>query len=397
MKYLKYGFIQFSRNFSLCLIMIAEITAIIVALNISIGSYNSRNMLYKPFEQYLNQDGWYIKASEFDSSEDKLSEIIGELEGEFEEISFYNSTVSTLNGEVKIAIVNDSLYEKLCMPLEFGDYSEAVITSNPYFNLNDSLQLGTTIINLSGVLTENTYIPNLSGYHIDMDVTHFYDVYQSGAHSIQQDAFGTEVKQTPIVIVPQSKVQTEIDRSLNNGVYQSFWRLLVSTSELSDEQRRHNDEILKQNSMSVPYMSFSVLNDRSLIYVNESLEKVIPIIACVGIIALFGVLCCCSINVSRNLRNNAILYICGASHKDCSKINAVTDFIVVFVSLLISLGILRIVSTTSLNESIGFIVDRNNVIATVVFAIAVFLVTRIVSAFVFARKTPKDILNSGGI
>ena len=397
MKYLKYGFAQFCRSFSLYVIMIAELAAIMLALNIAIGSYNSRNMLYKPFEQYLTRDGWFIRSAGIDkpteAENNKLYEIIDTLEGEYEIISFYSSTVSAEAGDLRLTIVNDDIYNLLCMPLEEGDYSEAVVTLNTDFGLGDTVRLGSTELKISGVLTENTYVPDINNYNIDMDVTKFYNVFQSNVQLVQ---LNEGEKPTPIMILPQSAVQSEIDKNLNRGIYQSFYQFVVCRTELTEQQREHNADILAENSMEIVYMPFSKINKRSEIYVNESLQKVIPIIVCVSVIAIFGILCCCSINVSRSMRNNAVLYVCGATQKDMRIINAVSDFLVVSVSLVISIAVLKIITLNGADNSIGLVLGNNNILVTTVFVISVFIITQIVSYLVFKKKTIRSMLVSGG-
>lgn len=397
MKYLRYGFVQFCRNFSLYIIMIAELSVIMLALNIAIGSYNSRNMLYKPFEQYLTRDGWYMRSADMNYTEepgnDKLYEIINSLEGDYEMVASYSSTVTSEVGDLRLTILNDDLYYALCMPLEEGDYAQAVVTHNPHFKLGDTVRLGSTELTISGVLTENTYVPDISGYNIDMDVTDFYNVFQSNAQLVQ---LNEGEKPTPILILPQSTVQSEIDKNLNNGIYQSFYYFVVCRTELTEKQREHNTEILNENSIDIVYMPFSTINKRSEIYVNESLQKVIPIIVCISIIAVFGILCCCSINVSRSMRNNAVLYMCGASNRDLRIINAVSDFLVVSASLVISITVLKIISLNGVDDSIGFVLGNNNIFVTAVFVVSVFIITQVVSYCVFKKKTARSILVAGG-
>lgn len=55
--YAKYGCKIFGRYKLMCAIIIIQLTAVLCALNIAIGNYNSRNMLYVPFEDILSKDG----------------------------------------------------------------------------------------------------------------------------------------------------------------------------------------------------------------------------------------------------------------------------------------------------------------------------------------------------
>lgn len=60
MKYIKYGSMAFSRYLGMCILIIIQLATVTIALNISIGSFNSRNMLYAPYKDILSKEGYFI-------------------------------------------------------------------------------------------------------------------------------------------------------------------------------------------------------------------------------------------------------------------------------------------------------------------------------------------------
>ena len=67
MKYFRYGCLSISKNIAFTVIMVLEIAALLVTTNITIGSVNSKQVLARPFEDFLCKEGYYFN---FDGSLD---------------------------------------------------------------------------------------------------------------------------------------------------------------------------------------------------------------------------------------------------------------------------------------------------------------------------------------
>ena len=54
MKYFRFAFMSIYDNIKVNILMIVEILVILLGVNIIVGGYNNRNMLYKPYYDLLN-------------------------------------------------------------------------------------------------------------------------------------------------------------------------------------------------------------------------------------------------------------------------------------------------------------------------------------------------------
>lgn len=414
LKYFKYGYMVFCRYIIMCLIIVIQITVVTVALNIAVGNYNSRNMLYVPFKDILEKEGYFmmydriVLDDNIESIEEDGDNVLVDTGGDYEYISendvFYDS-ISKLEGDigytefykgratgeydyiVHVLAVSDDVYNKFVLPLSNGSYSSAVITYNNMYSIGDKLTIFTTEatgsaeIEISGVLTEKTYIPTLRKYSSDMTVTSLYDAFDGEIDPL------SGIKERPYLIVPRSLV--EQDLSLLTPVEFKFF---YYNTPPTDEQREHNETILKSNSGL--FMPLSELNERSRIYVNDNLKKVFPVAICVCIIAFFGMLSCICIITVLGMKSNAIFYACGASLKDCIAINMAVILIINCISAIMLTAAMRFINVSGLSAKLGVELLSNNVIISALIYAIMLLLGAVIVVSTFANKNPKQIICS---
>ncbi len=381
--YAKYGCKIFGRYKLMCAIIIIQLTAVLCALNIAIGNYNSRNMLYVPFEDILSKDGLFMFYDDlrFDengndlgepvSGNDIFYEMFGKLKGDvgYTEVYRYFS-----NEPYSVLALPDEIYNALSMPLSKGSYANAVVTCNSNIAVGDSVNVGNTKIKISGVLTENTYIPSLQKCSLEMKVSDLYDEYKS------------ESDRQPVVIAAYSTVK---DETLAPGTM----KFLYYNSPPTDEERAYNDEII--HSCDGMFVPLSEINERSKTYVNDNLKKIFPVAVCVGMIAMLGTVCCVSIITVLCLKTHAVLYLCGASLKDCIAVNTAMIAIIDIISAALLLIAMKIIDITGQTEKLGAVILRNNVLFSVMMYAFMMLISVIMIIAIFSHRKPKQMLMEG--
>ena len=385
MKYIKYGYTSFARHIGIYFIVILQVSVLLVAVNIIIGNYNSKEMLYKPFEDILQKQGYYI--SDFDGQSVEMLD----LKGEYEKITIYEAPVFCEEANAKAYIVPDELYKKLNMPVADGDYSQAVITNNNDIKAGGTVYVSDMPIKISGMLTVKTYLLNFGGDGNKKDVTDFYSVYDSENPTVEELFYGAE--KTHMMLVPYSALGDLVENQ-KELFLKTTMSIIVFNDKLSKSDKEYNDNLLFENG----YLYFSVpleeMRKNTDSYLNETTRKILPVIIATGFIAVIGILCCCAISVSRNLKNYAIFYISGASLRDCILINALTNLIVQGLSGLILVLALNMISITGKAVKIGFVPDRNNYVVSIAMLLSVFVFSQIISISVLKKRTPKDILTN---
>ena len=109
MKYFRFAFMSIYDNIKVNILMIVEILVILLGVNIIVGGYNNRNMLYKPYYDLLNNyTGWYVA---FDTDENTGELLTNEMKGDLEEIRMYefsgNIEFAGQQADIKINICPD--------------------------------------------------------------------------------------------------------------------------------------------------------------------------------------------------------------------------------------------------------------------------------------------------
>lgn len=404
--YAKYGCKIFGRYKLMCAIIIIQLTAVLCALNIAIGNYNSRNMLYVPFEDILSKDGYYIMydsifsdtsdtSVENDNTEENGSDrisgnavfdrIFPQLKGDISYTEILSAQAAVKRGNVSLIVLDDDIYNALELPVADGSYSQAVMTLNSKYTVGDIITIGNTDIKISGVLTSNTYIPKMSRYIEDMTVADIYDEYKSEV--------GVEGERTPTVIAPLSLIEN--DSALLSRLERNEFKFLYYNTAPTDEERAYNDKLI--HSESGLFMPLNELNERSKTYVNDNLKKIFPVAVCVGVIALFGIVCCVSIINVLCAKTNAIFYSCGADRKDCIFISLSVIMTIELISVIILLLVMKLISISGFENSLGVVILANNYIVNLlIYAVMLFIGTIIILC-TFFKNQPVQVLKKRSI
>ncbi len=406
MRFIKYGYASFSKHIFTNIFIIFQLTFLFVGLNVVIGNFNSRNMLLEPFEEIIKNDGYYWTFSPvfFTYDKDMGSEMVDD-DDERTSVDFYNETLASFKGDckvyqvgqdtiikesesqrsLKLVFVDDEIYEKFSFPLVSGSWKMSdsdkiygVISPNTYgYKTGDTVNWNGKEIKISGMMTDPCYVPLLNSAkysETESDISMFY------VSSLKESA------QYDYLILPKSAVGLTPPSSYSDGTY----ALLVFDPSLSKEDRAYNVSLINKSGGGI---SFEQIRKSTEIYVNEDTQKTIPLVVCIWIVSVVGLVCSSAITTLKLLRNYALYYVCGAKWRDCLLINAVSSLICIIISGFLAFLIMKMGFLNGLAQEIGFVFQRNNLIYTALLALLMVVLSVIVPALMLKRKQPKTVIS----
>lgn len=399
MKNIKYGVKFFRKHAFAYLLMILQLAFLIIAENTLIANRNSRDILYSPYEDILEKDGFYYMQCDCSgilddegyitkSSDERLDEIVSSLKGSNKLYCMYYADVTLDSGEkIRVNILEDEIFNKLRLPLESGKIQKGkcIITANDLrFKEGDTLEPAGKSVEISGVLTDNTYIPNYNKITESMSADDLYKTYSSKVKS-----YADGVNFAAEAVAPKSLFKDLID-SGDVNVYRTDFLLVVFDEKMSAEDMAYNKKVLEQSNLNETETGWAVstaqINEKSRALLNEDFDKMLPIVACIVAVILIGVVCSSAIITAKQLRRFSVLYITGATPFDCVKISCATAFISSAIATAAALALMKLGIADSFANETGFTWGMNNTVATictVVFAIAAFAV---IPMIVISRK-----------
>lgn len=401
MKYLKYGYASFTKNIFSNLIIIFQLTFLFVGLNVVIGNYNSRNMLWLPYEEIFQNDGYYWlfnpmvmpddinEDGEQKKYDDYLNEEIAKLQGDYTIYRIFNSDIKTYAGkQLRLIFVEDTIFDKLTFPTVSGGWKKSD-SENTYGVISpnvNGLSTGDVVdwygksITISGVLTDPCYVPLYNTFMTSKSETDISMLYNSVLK---------ESSQYDYLILPQSQMGEYSVNKFGSG----SCCLVAFDPSMSQEDKEYNSKILLNGNSTSSAISFEQIRNSTKIFEKEDTQKTMPLVVCMWIVSVVGLVCSSAITTIKLLRNYALFYICGAKWRDCLLINAVSSIISVAVSAVLCFGVMKIGIVNGLSQDIGFVFKANNVVCTALLAVLMVVLSVIVPAILLKHKQPKTIIS----
>lgn len=404
MKYLRYGCLSISKNILFTFIMVLEIVALLVTTNVIIGSVNSRQVLVTPFEQFINNDGYYFKYDgTFDTTEDynKFYALFSKLKSVY---------ISSSDRRDNTKIVDDKVFFKYAMPLKSGSWPKTATDENgtPYAvvspdymkNPGDTIyidKVGDCIV--SGVLTEVTYIPffgiytdNITSMYESADYTQTIESINLGSQNALE--FSNSATIIPKSVYPYSPSESSIGDSC----------FIVYDEDISESDKKYNEEIIKQIIDFYPVDDFhpippqftplSQIKADTDIYIAESYNNILPIILVVAAIVLIGLVGSVAINTVTQIKNYGIYFLCGSKWSDCLKIAFANISIILVFSGIVSALLLYSSNAFNLNYLIGQVYDWNNLIISIDIILAMMILSLIIPFGIIRFTSPVEVIKS---
>ena len=387
MKYFRFALISFCDNIKINLLMILEMIVVFVGVNLIIGSYNNRNMLYKPYSDILSNTGWYIVSDYDENTGEPLS---SQMKGKLDFIKMYSySSLITLNGRnvpVNITICPDEILNNMKLPVNSGKWQidspkDIVCIAAPNnFDISSGDELKLPLANsvkISGILTDPCYIPCFLQWSTSQGIENFYRKYSQKYYSPEEECL-------ELFMSFSEFSETGIETDSTN---KSFIAYDVNPTA---ENTTYNEELLKNNYQCG--IRLSKIKERTENSINDILKKFIPIAVCTFVVIMIGFMSSTAINTLQQMKNYGTMFLCGMNWNDCIKILFAYNALIMISSVSITSIIFGIFKLMNLSAYLGLSFGMNNIVITAIIILIIILLNLIILSAVVRRKTPVDII-----
>ena len=396
--YIKYSLLFFAKHSGLYILMILQLAFLLLAENILIANLNSRDVLYAPYEKIISHDGYYFmqpyasggisdeNGDTIKTSDEILLETLSQLKGSYKLYCFYHGTLEDRG--INIRVIDDTVFSALSLPLEEGKHSKnacLVTKNNIGLEAGDEVDVDGVKIKISGVLSDKTYLPDYSLIDAEMSVEQLYQAYSFSKDLESDDSEDTQYMEYTEIIAPYSLLKESIE---NGALYRSGKMLIAFDEPLSQSDKAYNEQVLTAADCDEPgwLISFEQIRRKGEIYRSEDFYKMLPIVACILVVIIVGVVCSSAMISARQMKKFRVLYINGATSADCLMVSCLTALLSSIIALALAAAVLKLGIANSFANDLGFVIGANNVFATaavIAFAVAAFAV---IPAIVISRK-----------
>lgn len=394
MRKLRYVLKSFVGDNGIGVFLFIEMFLLILTVNLALGEYNSRKMLYDPVEPYISKHGFLvIKAI---SSEAAVS---GELSGDIGSI-VGDHNISVLNFKLcnchddnvkdsisQIKVIPNDMFDKLKLPLSEGDHFRSdsksdrcrvIITHNRV-----GLKAGDIIktkngceIEIAAVLSDPTYIPHLK-YNIVMSYEEMYSAYEKFYYDGKPEVYTCE-----------NEIQKLTDDSLETVT--GDMAVISFQDYISEDEYQSAVEKLKESGL--PFIENKDILERSEKILSDDFKKFMPAAFVFGLITLIGILSCSMIGTKAIMRKLSVFYCCGATKLDCALIAVGRMSLTIVLSGISAALSIVFAGTERLSEVFGFVFGNNNITVTLCIVLGMVLISAIAPAVLISRADPRELL-----
>lgn len=365
------------------------------------SSVLSKSELYTPFENILKRNGIVINLHmpQSDNIFYKNQDIDKIYSMYTADGTFAEKGISTAEGKNNIYALSGDLiniYSPMIKNGQWLDKSDnisgkiyGVITENSYgYKLGDIVKVNyveyspddTNFINpiiksydieISGVISDNSKIPNVSGIQTDedFDFRNFYYNYSS-----KKDIY-------PYIFVSYDQLQKN-----NIPAMQSNFQFAVFDKGEKDLSVVKNN----MNAYGTTYL-FRDIQTESQRFINSELIKLLPLLICIFTLVIVSSVSISALSVKSQLKSYGIYYLCGSPWNKCLIINLINNLLTEFFSCIIAV-ILAVLFRLFSSESIIFSFGFYQIAICSVILIFNLLLSFIIPIGLMKRNAPKDII-----
>lgn len=407
MKYFNFGFIAISKKLLFSIFMIIEIAALLVITNVTVANFNSKNMLIEPYQEILNKGAsiYQLNLTGVLYTSEDFTTFYSDMKSfkEADVILEYEMPVDIAVSSTTVYALDDDVFRKYHMPLKSGSYTSELKSSDGYtlayispdlgYNVGDIIETDYGSFKVQGILFDITYLPYYSGYDInDKDIRMMYEKVDYSVPVQYVEVFGEMIAQNThsAIIVAQGGLTSEILScyALSEAIF------LAYNNDISAEAKDYNDSIIEKyeemNSNSIYCLENEELINNTNEYLNETYVKMLPIIICVAVVVIIGLIGSIAINTRNQIRNYSIYFLCGSRWNDCIKIAFANIGIHMIVAAIISVSVLYLMNVLNFNYLIGQSYRFNNILISAGLLIFMILLSMVLPMFIIKNTSPVE-------
>lgn len=354
-------------NFALVLI---ELAALFIAVNFTVSTIAERQMLIKPFAEILNKNSVFVYDAEYfdeygknpSGALESRQKLLCGIDGDYD---CYD--VATFIGkDFTIISINDEIYSRLKLPLALGNRKDAVCTFDAAIGKQTFDVGGIPLeLNVNGKLTKETFLPTMGTY--------------GSVGFTAKDFFTSDVPSNNVILTNRSSIESVADK------FHTSLGFIISFKSNAEEN------ILQLERNALTERGTDIRNN-SIAALTEDLLGFIPLIVCIFIIVVIGVVSISVITYSRNEYQSGILWICGYS-KSQILFSHVTN-ILVFLTTALGVSAIAYGALRMLGNEIARTVTLGvqNLLATLCLYFVLVAASIIIPAIKCSRTAPIEYL-----
>lgn len=412
--YLKFGFHIFSKNTVANIILIIQLTASIILMNIALSLYNSAyskldvlsgfgldNTVYqcyimKGFDQFETLDAYEKQLSLSDNVIIEPIMLGGVYDGDiwsFENnqvlcIAYGNNTSNLMsvpltsgvwfsdydknNGYVEVIALENTGYNigetytmtSLKLKINYSDYTQEELGK---LDWNDRYKEKEITFKIVGLIAQNT--PFIAG---------------SGSNNVDV--------QSMITVSEESLKDYDVksiflfnydDENMEENLYfgSSVFAYTKDNTPISKK------DISKMESYGFTYTIRDIFNN-SKETLGEELHFITPIAISILLIGIIGILCIVILNTLKCRKTFAIYYLCGMNWKDCIKI-IMCHILCIFIGSVFLVGIaFGVMTMFNLFYEVNMLVKWNNLFLTLGLLAIIFIVSIVTTKCMLSNTSP---------
>ncbi len=422
MVYLKIAYDMFVKKFLFHLILIIELALTLILINVFVGIFGNQNTLYRPYKDFISNDGVVYMFNEEAAFDDET----GEEKTEAEAISYFKEKLGrdadiiymeTLDlyedsdvlpksflprdSEVQILMPDKRVLSELRLPLAHGRWFslekdkdgciEAVISGGTDAVVGNVYETSAGKIKIVGILSDNSYLlPSINsiGDFSGKDNISVNDLY--GAFDSNVNVMGT------FMLINRELIPSE-SKGKGFSIYTDPLMFISYGKDLSSKEIEEKNNIVCSflpgdlSSQDI-LLSFSQLRQNTGNYLAELMMKLFPIAVAIIIIAIVGIAGTTAVLVLKNIRSFSIFYLCGCRWKDCIRIMLADIGIIVLSALLLTVAAIACLVSLNMEYLIGMDIGLSNVLITAAVVVVIVLFSVMLPVSILKSKTPAESL-----
>ncbi len=370
MECIKFAFLSIRKNAAAFVLVILELAALLLAANFAMSAINDRNMLNAPFRGILNSKTAFVYDYKYPQNDVELGLnlsgsrqlILDEIEGDYK---IYD-VLSLSTGKYTVISVSDEIYSRMKLPLSFGNRKTAVGTFGTSLGEHTiELDNDSFIINVSGTLTENTYLPMMNSFGTSNFTTN--------------DLFSVSVSTRNIIVTNRSAISGfEDEFTVSPGFFVTF-------------DNDYDGNFKRLASMGDIISSKQLIKNSNAALIKDILNFM-PVLLCVLFIVIIGMVSISVIISRQNEYRDGVIWLCGYSKKRIHLIHAVNILFIMIFSTVVGAATLGILKITGNELAVTMNLSFANIILSVVLLGFLLLVSLVVPVIKCAKSSPIEYL-----
>lgn len=332
------GAMSLQKKAIITVFIIIELAVLFFAENYTVSAVKERTMLLEPYKKILGEDSVFVydgqyptKAMESDTPPtfiESQNSLLEGLEGNYKVYNFliYNNPNYS---DYTVYSVDDEIYKSLALPLVSGNYGNgenSAVASAGVGKGTIAIETpnGTMNLDICGTLTSSTFVPQSNVYGSDITVNDLYTAGKGGK-----------------VIITSRSGLGEAEKS-----FSCSWGFIVKFDSPKDAQ-----EGIKHFKGIANTLSGSIIINNTNKLIADDLGSFIPVISCVLLIVLIGVISISSMIFDENKYRSGVLWLCGYSRKKIVLIQAASIAILLIAAMAV-FALLAVVMNTLVSSGI---------------------------------------------